>query len=183
MLISIFLFISSITNANKSNNELITSISSNIYKIILTQDSLYHDSIVNMHVDSGLNIYILRAELLSEINAERLKVGLELLKINDTLNNVAQNYAQYMSENDWYSHADKKGHKTIDRLHNAGYKKLFGGENIHNGPRTIHYVMKDWMESRPHSKNILNEFSIEIGIGYCNGYWVLDFGLWYPWLQ
>ena len=55
----------------------------------------------------------------------------------------------------------------FDRLRAAGYKFLKAAENIAMGEKgaSQDLVMKSWMESELHRKNILNPDYTEIGVG------------------
>jgi uncharacterized protein YkwD len=54
--------------------------------------------------------------------------------------------------------------------------KFAVGENIAVGQLTPKEVMKDWMNSPGHRKNILHSEFAEIGIGLFGDYWVQNFG-------
>ncbi|MNR50485.1 Cysteine-rich secretory protein family protein [compost metagenome] len=51
----------------------------------------------------------------------------------------------------------------------------YAGENIAKGQRTPEEVVKDWMNSPGHRKNILNPHYTMIGVGYFSGLWVQEF--------
>lgn len=140
-----------------------------------------HENLIHASVDS-LDIETIRNETLLEINKERAKKKLAPLVLNKDLNKAAEEHGKYMNVNNWYKHKDKNWVGGNVRAKKHGYKKIFMWENIHQGPRSIYYVMKDWMLSDGHKGNILWEFSEEVGIYYENGYWVLVFGGRYPWI-
>ncbi len=50
------------------------------------------------------------------------------------------------------------------------------GENIARGYFVVENVVRDWMNSPPHRKNILQTQFDEVGIGIYKDIWVLDFG-------
>jgi len=139
-----------------------------------------HEENLRIRADT-LGIEKTRETVLIEINREREKEWLSPLKMNPLLTKVAQNYAEYMNKNNWYSHRDKTWKTWKTRVHEVKYDKLFRWENIHNGPLNVFYVMRDWMSSALHANNILWVHTEEVGIGYCNGYRVLVFGWRLPW--
>ena len=57
------------------------------------------------------------------------------------------------------------GKNPFQRLKDAGYTYFFAGENVAAGLDELDEVMKGWMESEPHRKNILSEKFTEIGVG------------------
>ncbi|MFA6255741.1 MAG: CAP domain-containing protein [Candidatus Absconditabacterales bacterium] len=151
----------------------------NLKKQVTTNIVTDHKKLIDTNTDN-LDIETIRNELLVEINQERAKNSLKSLVFDENLNTTAWEYAQYMDKNTWYSHNDKNGVDGSARVKNHGYKKVFMGENIHNGPHSIYDVMKNRMGSAPHANKIVGEFAEDIGIGYCNGYRVIDFGGRYP---
>jgi uncharacterized protein YkwD len=109
-----------------------------------------------------------RAALADEIvaltNAERRKAGLKPLKANAALAKAAQGYAENMARQKKMDHY-LDGTKPSERMRAAGYKGGFTGENLANGPATAAGVLKMWMNSPAHRKNILSPTYTEIGVG------------------
>lgn len=174
-----------IVESNIGNAQIVQSWDSSkklASKVVTQTVSVDHNRLINTNVDS-LNIDIVRNELLAEINAARAKKWLKPLVLDEDLNSTAMKHAQYMDANNRYHHEDKNWITPSKRVKATGYGKIFMWENIHDGPRSIYYVMQDRMKSALHANNIEWEFSEDIGIGYCNGYWVLDFGGRYPWIK
>ena len=63
----------------------------------------------------------------------------------------------------------------------TGYPHRRAGENIAAGRFTVERLMKGWMDSTPHKRNILGSFS-QIGVACATGesgkrYWCVTFGL------
>ncbi len=56
-----------------------------------------------------------------------------------------------------------------------GVRYSYAGENIAKGQRTPQEVMKSWMNSSGHRKNIMSANFTKIGVGYYNGEWVQEF--------
>ena len=57
-----------------------------------------------------------------------------------------------------------------------GFKSFAVGENIAMGQMTIDEVMKGWLKSPGHCKNLMNAMFREIGVAEDHDYWVQDFG-------
>ena len=51
-----------------------------------------------------------------------------------------------------------------------------GGLGIIAGGNSPAEVVRDWMNSPGHRANILEPSYVYIGVGYCNDYWVQQFG-------
>ncbi|MGM0555732.1 MAG: CAP domain-containing protein [Myxococcota bacterium] len=111
------------------------------------------------------------------VNIERSEQGLEPLKYNAALETAAQLHAEDMVENDYFSHTSQDGRSFSDRVEDAGYTGFPAGENIAAGQGSAEQVMNSWMNSDGHRRNILNDGSNEIGVGFYNNYWVQVFGV------
>jgi uncharacterized protein YkwD len=116
--------------------------------------------------DEGVDRY----ELTFLHNKERMIKNFTQLIINDELQEKAQNWAEYMAK------TDKLKHSKIGSP-NFG----FMGENIAWGQKNVDEVIKAWMNSSGHRRNILDQNYTNIGLGYArmeNGmpYWCVQFG-------
>lgn len=114
---------------------------------------------------------IYRSELLFAHNAERAKKEFKQLQISPELMETAQSWAETMAKRGRLVHG-----KTF--IHNKFY---IGGENIAWGQSQISEVIKDWMNSSGHRRNILNEKFTHVGFGYARmsdgrPYWCVQFG-------
>lgn len=121
----------------------------------------------------------LRAPLqrvLDKVNAQRAKRDLRPLRATVCLTGkVAQPWAKHMAETENMVHQDLS--VAFEKC--AGLRRV--GENIAYGYPTAAAVMKAWMHSTGHRKNILNKRFTKIGIGMARSadgtpYWVQDFG-------
>ncbi|MBC7915960.1 MAG: CAP domain-containing protein [Pyrinomonadaceae bacterium] len=86
-----------------------------------------------------------------------------------------------MARNKYFSHISKNGSKVKDRITAGGYtpdgfQSFTIGENIALGQRSIKEVMKGWLESEMHCKNLMNPAFKEVGVAMENYYWVQNFG-------
>ncbi len=117
-----------------------------------------------------------RCQVFEIVNIERDQQGLEPLEYNSALEDAAQLHAEDMRANDYFSHDSQDGRNFVDRINDAGYSGVPGGENIAWGQRSSEQVMDGWMNSDGHRANILNAGFDEIGVGYADPYWVPVFG-------
>jgi uncharacterized protein YkwD len=126
---------------------------------------------------AALTVTEARTEMVKLVNSARANAGCAAVKINTYLNSAAQAHATDMSVNKYFSHTSKDGTTWSARIKKHGYAYP-GGENIAYGYSTPAGVMKAWMASDGHRKNIVNcKFKV-IGVGWAAGgnYWVQDFG-------
>jgi uncharacterized protein YkwD len=100
---------------------------------------------------------------------------------NDNLENAAAGHAADMADQQYFSHTSKDGRNMEDRMVLGGYtiksyKSFIVGENIAWGQHSIDEVMKGWIASPGHCKNLMNAEFKEVGVAENNHYWVQDFG-------
>jgi uncharacterized protein YkwD len=119
------------------------------------------------------------AALLTLVNAERQRVGVAPLRLNDKLTAAAQRHAQDMATNRNLSHQGSDGSTMRSRIDDTGYDWMAIGENVAMGQTSPEAVMQSWMNSAGHRRNILNPDFQELGVGYAEGggrpYWVQVF--------
>lgn len=120
-------------------------------------------------------------------NTQRTQAGLQPLRLNSKLNNIATAHSEDMAQHDYFSHNGLDGSTVGDRAKGAGYQFSSVGENIAAGYTTPEDVVQGWMNSPGHRANILNPNYQEIGVGYYylandtgkvnyHSYWTEDFG-------
>ena len=113
-------------------------------------------------------------------NKIRQEHNLQPLRFNQQLANAAQKHAQYMADTDRLSHYGKGLSRPSDRVSKEGYSWQGVGENIAYGQLTVEEVMRDWMNSEGHRRNILGDYQ-DIGVAVAANkhgqlYWCVVFG-------
>lgn len=116
-----------------------------------------------------------RVKVCEIANQFRKKHGRSELVLDSKLSRVAQAHAEDMLKRDYFSHESPEGETMSDRIENAGVVWQAIGENIARGQKTEDEVMKAWIGSRGHRKNILGRGFGKIGIGRADDYWVQVF--------
>jgi uncharacterized protein YkwD len=88
-----------------------------------------------------------------------------------------------MERERFFDHRDPRGEGPKERIDAQGYQGRAWGENIAAGQRSPESVMRAWMRSPGHCKNILNPLFNELGVGLIlnaegpyRTYWVQNFG-------
>ncbi len=102
--------------------------------------------------------------LLELTNAERKKENLEPLVPSPLLFKVARAHSANMARQEKMSH-ELDGKNPYMRLKEAGYQYRRAGENVAYGDVDLDEVMKGWMASPGHRKNILTPNFTQIGFG------------------
>ncbi|RIW35132.1 sporulation protein [Bacillus salacetis] len=110
-------------------------------------------------------------------NQERAKNGLPALKIDTELSKVAREKSNDMQAKNYFSHTSPTYGSPFDMMKQFGIDYRAAGENIAMGQRTPEEVVKAWMNSDGHRKNILSSNFTHIGVGHdANGnYWTQMF--------
>ncbi|MBR6767664.1 MAG: CAP domain-containing protein, partial [Clostridia bacterium] len=114
----------------------------------------------------------LAAQVVNQVNAERSKYGLSMLRMDSELTRAAQVRAEEIVRK--FSHTRPDGSKW-STVSASAY-----GENIAKGQKTADKVMAAWLTSEGHRANILKAGFGSIGVcAYVSGgitYWVQLFG-------
>ncbi len=119
-------------------------------------------------------------KVISLVNIERAKVGLQPLKTNWEVSRIARYKSQDMINKNYFSHTSPTYGSPFNMMESFGVKFSAAGENIAMGQKTAEAVMIAWMNSPGHKSNILNPTYTEIGVGLAktaNGvcYWTQMF--------
>jgi uncharacterized protein YkwD len=120
-------------------------------------------------------------ELIKRHNDVRRDEGLRPLVKEKKLSKAAAIHARDMADRETMSHEGGDGSTPADRVKKCGYEFLRIGENIAYGQTTTKEVVAGWLDSPPHRKNILGNFT-EIGASVFKSkrgklYWCVEFGV------
>lgn len=97
------------------------------------------------------------------------------LKWNDDLEEVASVKSKDMYKKNYFSHVSPDGHNVGDQLDFAGYAWQACGENLAKGAIEVDVVMKGWLQSEGHCKNIMSKEYTEFGAAQFGVYWTQVF--------
>ena len=116
-------------------------------------------------------------QVLTLVNQERAAAGLSPLTMDESLRKVARIKSTDMCTNGYFSHTSPTYGSPFDMMKQFGISYTKAGENIAQGYTTPEAVVKGWMNSSGHRKNILDSDFTHIGVGYdSNGhYWTQMF--------
>lgn len=151
------------------------------------------DIVYRPHSANSVSAGRLERKIHALINRERAKRGLKVLAWNETLHGIARKYSEDMARGGFFSHEDPEGRVFHDRYNEAGFscrirrgdKVSLGAENIsqddilvstflEDGKISYSYnpedqiarsVVRRWMNSKGHRRNILTPFFSREGIG------------------
>ncbi len=128
--------------------------------------------------DSGGSIDSMRQAILDLTNRARASAGCGRLRYSNQLERSAQSHANDMADHNYMSHTSRSGKNSDQRIRATGFNGDKTGENLANGFSSPEAVVKAWMNSPSHRRNIVDcKFKI-LGVGYVRsgGYWVQHFG-------
>lgn len=153
------------------------------YPLHLSPQHLWHDSIFDTPVSLNQpDTLLLQEALFHATNEVRKEKRKPLLEWWDPAGVAAQSHSVWMARHEKLSHTepDRKRRQPGDRLFLAAGERRITGENVHflslNPPPAglkppVTYrswarkVLEDWMNSRGHRANILEEGYLYLGTG------------------
>jgi uncharacterized protein YkwD len=103
-------------------------------------------------------------EILAAVNAERAAKNRAALVWDTRLEAAARKHAEDMVKRGYFSHVTPEGGTFQERVRREGYAACMWAENIAQGQRNVTSVMKSWMGSRGHRRNILHRKARAIGV-------------------
>jgi uncharacterized protein YkwD len=110
----------------------------------------------------------LEKQMLSMVNAERIKEGLNPLKADPELSEVARRHSRDMFARGYFSHVAPEGKGPFDRMRESGVKFSHAGENLALA-QTLDLAHSGLMHSPGHRANILRPQFGRLGIGIVDG--------------
>lgn len=102
-------------------------------------------------------------------NREREKVSQSPLYENPTLNAAAQAKIDDMFAKNYWDHLGPNGETAWDFINSENYQYEVAGENLARGFTNSTDVVRAWMASPTHRKNLLNDRFQEIGVAVGSG--------------
>lgn len=127
-----------------------------------------------------ISIKQVEQQVINLTNQERAKYGLPPLKANWELSRVARYKSRDMRDTGYFSHTSPVYGSPFTMIKNFGISYSSAAENIAMGQTTPSEVVKAWMNSAGHRRNILSKDLTYIGVGYAKGgsgrhYWTQMF--------
>lgn len=110
----------------------------------------------------------MEAEVRERINQVRQQKGLNSLKNNEKLAEVARKYSREMARKNFFSHVSPEGSTLSQRVRAGGIYYWVVGENLFmssNAPQPVPLAIKGWMNSPGHRENLLGSGYTETGVG------------------
>jgi uncharacterized protein YkwD len=93
------------------------------------------------------------------------------LKWNSKLAAAAKNQSDYMNRVKRMGHSGNRGSNPGTRISATGYRWSFYAENVAAGQSNTAEVMRSWLKSPGHCRNIMNRNATEMGAARSGIYW------------
>ena len=120
-----------------------------------------------------------RRTAVNAVNKIRVAHGLKKLRIHPNLQRAAREQSRIMAKTRRMKHTAARGYAFSTRLKRAGYRGL-AAENIALGQKTLNRVLRAWMNSRGHRRNMLHPrmkyFGLAVAKGGGRNYWAMVLG-------
>jgi len=119
-----------------------------------------------------------RERVIEITNLRRDENDVAPVRTNADLNWAAQLHSQDQADRDVMSHTGSDGSNAGQRISRQGYRWITYGENVAAGYPTASAVMRGWMNSAGHRRNILHPGFKDIGVGLATSddgtrYWTM----------
>ncbi len=92
---------------------------------------------------------------------------------NSQLETAALHHSSDMKQKNYFSHEAPDGSDAGDRIQRAGYQWGAFGENIGMGYANEQAVIRGWLASPGHCRNIMNKLYKEMGVARVGSYWTM----------
>lgn len=107
----------------------------------------------------------IHAALQSDLNKFRARHDRQAVTPYPTLNRIAAAYACILAKTGHFDHVGPDGSTLQDRAKTGGYAFCAIAENLARGQRTTTEVMKGWLLSDGHRRNMLLDGADQFGLG------------------
>jgi len=108
-------------------------------------------------------------EIISMTNKNRVENNLSSLTTSNKLTDAAQQKANDMIKNNYWSHNSPAGVTPWFWIKKTGYKYSAAGENLAQGFSSSTDVMMAWKKSPSHNQNLVANNFCQIGVAVANG--------------
>ncbi|MBR1540438.1 MAG: SH3 domain-containing protein [Clostridia bacterium] len=146
----------------QTENNVVGTVSSKYIEPVFDESEIQKETVQTSSNATSNGEYIDNIELTPEeqeflrlINSNRRNVGLEELRIDNTVQNVARLKALDLERNDYFSHQSPSYGSINDMLTGFGVEYQVAQENI-AGNQNLSGAVEAWMNSESHKSNILN---------------------------
>ena len=152
------------------------------YSNKMPQKALDNQNPVKISDSNFISEKAIMLSLINKYRKEGCKCGSTFMPAVDTLiwnsklELAAQKHSKDMFDHKYFDHINKQRIGPKDRITKEDYIWSTCGENIAMGQTSVEEVMKTWILSEGHCKNLMNKSFKEVGSGRTGNIWVQNFG-------
>lgn len=133
-----------------------------------------------VHIPLITRVKAIEHDVIELTNQERAKNGLAPLRPDWQVSRVARHKSQDMRDHNYFAHQSPTYGSPFDMLRSYNISYRSAAENIAMGQTSAQEVVRSWLNSPGHRRNILNPNYTHIGVGYVEGgtgrfYWTQMF--------
>ena len=110
-----------------------------------------------------------REAVLDAMNAYRRQAGLAPLRLDQRLNEAADDRARDMFSKRYFDHVSPDGRQPFEWVKDRGYRYLTAGENLAAGYSSAAAAAQGWMNSPGHRANLLGRTFDDVGVAVVRG--------------
>lgn len=119
------------------------------------------------------------------VQASNVRRERPALTWNAKLADIARGHSQNMASNGFFDHVDTAGRSVAERAKAAGYRYRVVAENIAAGQDSVNEALMEWIASKGHCENMIDERVTEFGLALVQSknpqdpystYWTLVLG-------
>jgi uncharacterized protein YkwD len=127
-----------------------------------------------------------KARAKPQMCGSKLRMPAKRLRYDADLSVASQLHADDMAANNYFSHDSVDGRTFIERIVATDFSGSPAGENLASGQQTPGEVVRAWLDSPPHCRNLMAKKFDAVGLGLALlndpqystpiTFWVQDFG-------
>jgi uncharacterized protein YkwD len=132
--------------------------------------------VVTSNKTPGVTLSDKERSLVETVNLYREAFGLRKLLIHKEVTQAARKQSMVMKESGQLTHLSNQSSKRplLKRLRKAGFRPRKAGENVAKGNYSPMAILKGWIQSPAHHRNLLKEDYRYLGVAKEGRFWTLD---------
>ncbi len=132
--------------------------------------------VVRSNETADVNLSKKERTLVRTVNLYREVFGLRKLMIHARVTEAAREQSRHMKEIGKLTHTSDEASRTplLDRLEDHGFSAKKAGENVAEGEHSARAILKGWIQSPSHHRNLLTENYRYLGVAKEGRFWTLD---------
>ncbi len=142
----------------------------------LQPHSRENKDVVQSNRESEVTLSDEERSLVQTVNLYREAFGLRKLLIQKEITQAARRHSRMMKESGQLTHLSEEASKKplLKRLRDVGFRARKAGENVAKGNHSPMAILKGWIQSPAHHRNLLTDDYRYLGVAKEGMFWTLD---------